>query len=55
MVKNAENKISKTWCLCSCEYTRRSCSYAFDRLVEVKLLKSVIAGDDECLFEVKIL
>jgi hypothetical protein len=55
MVKNAPNKIPKTWCLCSCEYTRRACSYAFEQPVEVKLLKSVLGGDDECMFEVKIL
>lgn len=55
MVKHAANPIPKTWCLCSCEYTRRACAYALDRPVEVKLLKSVIGGDEECLFEVKIL
>lgn len=54
MVKNAENPVPRTWCLCSCEYTRRACSAAFDRPVEVKLMKSVIAGDGECLFEVRI-
>ena len=55
MIKNAPNKVSKTWCLCSCEYTRRACEAAVGGPVEVKLLKSVIGGDDECLFEVKIL
>ncbi len=37
------------------EYTRRACEAAVGGPVEVKLLKSVAAGDDECLFEVKIL
>jgi hypothetical protein len=55
MVKNAPVKVPKTWCLCSCEYTRRACEAAVGGLVEVKLLKSVIGGDDECLFEVRIL
>lgn len=55
MVKNAPNSIPRTWCLCSCEYIRRACSHAFEQPVEVKLLKSVIGGDDECLFEVKTL
>lgn len=53
MVKNSPNPIPKTWCLCSCEYTRRACAAAFGRDVEVRLLKSVIGGDEECLFEVK--
>jgi hypothetical protein len=55
LVKNAANKIPRTFCLCSCEYTRRACEAAVGGSVEVKLLKSVVAGDDECLFEVRIL
>lgn len=53
MVKNSPTPVPRTWCLCSCEYTRRACSHAFGREVEVRLLKSTIAGDEECLFEVK--
>lgn len=55
MIKNSSQPIPKTWCLCSCEYTRRACSYAFDRPVAVKLLKSAASGDGECLFEVTLL
>lgn len=55
LVKNASNRIPRSFCLCSCEYTRRACEAAVGGPVEVKLLKSVVAGDDECLFEVKIL
>lgn len=55
MVKNAENPVPRTWCLCSCEYTRRWCEAALGGPVEVKLLKSFICGDDECMFEVKVL
>lgn len=55
MVKNSGMTLPRTWCLCSCEYTRRACAAAFSSPVEVKLLKSVIAGDNECLFEIKML
>lgn len=54
MVKNAAGPVPKAWCQCSCEYIRRACAYAFDGDVEVKLLKSRIAGDEACLFEVKV-
>ncbi len=30
MIKNSPVAIPKTWCQCSCEFTRRSCSYAMD-------------------------
>jgi len=44
----------KTYCECGTEFNRQYFSSAFDKSVEVELIKSVISGSDSCKYVIHI-
>ena len=52
MLEGVERLENKTWCQCTCGYSRDLFEYVFGCKVEVELLKSVKMGDDICLMEI---
>ena len=54
-VKGAKTTFSNmTYCECGTEFNRQYFSSAFDKPVEVELIKSVISGSDSCKYVIHI-
>ena len=54
MVSKIKEGLSKTWCQCSRGWVLEMFETATGKKVDVTLVKSIIAGDDECEFTIKI-
>lgn len=52
MLEGVERLASKTWCQCTCGYSRDLFEHVLGCKVEVELLKSVKLGDDVCLMSI---
>lgn len=52
MLEGVERLASKTWCQCTCGYSRDLFEHVLGCKVEVELLKSVKLGDDICLMSI---
>jgi len=53
-IKKGVPKISSSFCYCGAGFTKLPWDVIFDEPVEVDVLKSVLAGDDRCVFSIKI-
>jgi len=51
--KSKELFKTSTYCQCSVEFNRQFFEAAFEKPVEVRLLQSILNGDDFCEFEIK--
>jgi hypothetical protein len=53
-IKKGKPKVSPTFCYCSAGYTKLPWDVIFEQSVEAEVLESVLAGDDRCVFSIKI-
>ena len=54
MVSKIKENLSKTWCQCSRGWVLEMFETTAGKKVDVTLVKSILAGDDECEFTIKI-
>ena len=51
-IMNPENNIKSDWCYCSAGFTKLPFEYILDKELDIKVISSILAGDDICRFEI---